>query len=366
MASIDLKSLDYRRRLGRHHQQMTGATMIALLRAAALSLICLASLAGAAAPASAGDYPNRPVRWLIGFAAGGPVDIVARIMSQWLSDHFGQQFVVENRAGSGGNLAAAAAINAPADGYTLLFVAPNNAISTSLYKKLPYDFMRDTVPVASIMQLTNMLVVSNSLPVKTVQEFIDYCKANPGKVSYASSGYGTSVHMSGELFKAMTKVDIVHVPYRGSAIAFPDIISNKVQLIFDNLPSALEQARGGSVRALRHLAAALARRTRRAGHCRDRARLRIRRLLRHLRRQGHAAGNRRDAQQGGRRGAEGSKAGGAACRDRRHPETDDAGRIRQAARRRNREMAQGGRVRRRFGGVRRGDGAAACNRGCRP
>jgi tripartite-type tricarboxylate transporter receptor subunit TctC len=229
---------------------MTGETMIALLRAAALSLICLASLTGAPAPASAGDYPNRPVRWMIGFAAGGPVDIVARLMSQWLSDHFGQQFVVENRAGSGGNLAAAAAINAPADGYTLLFVAPNNAISTSLYKKLPYDFLRDTVPVASIMQLTNMLVVSNALPVKTVQEFIDYCKANPGKVSYASSGYGTSVHMSGELFKAMTKVDIVHVPYRGSAIAFPDIISNKVQLIFDNLPSALEQSRGGSVRAL--------------------------------------------------------------------------------------------------------------------
>jgi tripartite-type tricarboxylate transporter receptor subunit TctC len=229
---------------------MTGETMIASLRAAALSLICLASLTGAPAPATAGDYPNRPVRWMIGFAAGGPVDIVARLMSQWLSDHFGQQFVVENRAGSGGNLAAAAAINAPADGYTLLFVAPNNAISTSLYKKLPYDFLRDTVPVASIMQLTNMLVVSNALPVKTVQEFIDYCKANPGKVSYASSGYGTSVHMSGELFKAMTKVDIVHVPYRGSAIAFPDIISNKVQLIFDNLPSALEQSRGGSVRAL--------------------------------------------------------------------------------------------------------------------
>jgi tripartite-type tricarboxylate transporter receptor subunit TctC len=224
--------------------------MIALLRSAALSLVCLASLAGATAPASAGGYPNRPVRWLIGFAAGGPVDIVARIMSQWLSEHFGQQFVVENRAGSGGNLAAAAAINAPADGYTLLFVAPNNAISTSLYKKLPYDFMRDTVPVASIMQLTNMLVVSNAVPVKTVQEFIDYCKANPGNVFYASSGYGTSVHMSGELFKAMTKVDIVHVPYRGSAIAFPDIISNKVQLIFDNLPSALEQSRAGNVRAI--------------------------------------------------------------------------------------------------------------------
>ncbi len=221
-----------------------------ILRAAVLSMICLASLAGGVPPASAADYPNRPVHWLIGFAAGGPVDIVARILSQWLSEHFHQQFVVENRSGSGGNIAAAAAINSPPDGYTLLFVAPNNAISTSLYKHLSYDFIRDTVPVASIMQLTNMLVVSNAMPVKTVQEFIDYCKANPGKVSYASSGYGTSVHMSAELFKAMAGIDMVHVPYRGSAIAFPDIISNKVQLIFDNLPSALEQARSGTVRAL--------------------------------------------------------------------------------------------------------------------
>jgi tripartite-type tricarboxylate transporter receptor subunit TctC len=175
---------------------------------------------------------------------------VARVMSQWLSEHFGQQFVVENRAGSGGNLAAAAAVNSPPDGYTLLFVGSNNAISASLYKKLPYDFIRDMVPVASIMQLTNMLLVSNAMPVKTVQELIDYCKANPGKVSYASSGYGTSVHMAAELFKALTKTDMVHVPYRGAALAFPDIISNKVQLIFDNLPTAMEQARGGSLRAL--------------------------------------------------------------------------------------------------------------------
>jgi len=221
-----------------------------ILRAAIIGMVCLLSLAGGAAPASAADYPNRPVRWLIGFAAGGPVDVVARIMSQWLSEHFGQQFVVENRTGSGGNIAAATAINSPPDGYTLLFVAPNNAISASLYKHLSYDFIRDTVPVASIMQLTNLLVVSNAMPVKTVQEFIDYCKANPGKVSYASSGNGTSVHMSAELFKAMTGVNMVHVPYRGSAIAFPDIISNKVQLIFDNLPSGLEQSRAGTVRAL--------------------------------------------------------------------------------------------------------------------
>src|SRR5712675_40200 len=229
---------------------MTGEIMFAFIRTALFGLVCLTSIVTGIAPSSAADYPNRPVRWLIGFAAGGPVDIVARIMSQWLSDHFGQQFIVENRTGSGGNIAAAAAISSPPDGYTLLFVAPNNAISTSLYKKLPYDFIRDTVPVASIMQLTNMMVVPMGLPVKTVQEFIDYCKANPGKVSFASSGNGTSVHMSAELFKALTKVEMTHVPYRGSSAAMPDLISNKVQVLFDNLPSALEQVRGGTLRAL--------------------------------------------------------------------------------------------------------------------
>jgi len=224
------------------------AALLAPSRAAMFGLLCLAGLG--AAPAAAADYPTRPVKWLIGFTAGGPVDTVARIMAQWLSDHFGQQFVVENRAGSGGNIAAAAAINSAPDGYTLLFVAPNNAISTSLYKKLPFDFIRDTAPVASIMQLTNMMVVPNALPVKTVQEFIDYCKANPGKVSFASSGNGTSVHMSAELFKALTKVEMLHVPYRGSSAAMPDLIANNVQVLFDNLPSALEQVRGGNLRAL--------------------------------------------------------------------------------------------------------------------
>src|ERR1700735_5358605 len=228
---------------------MNGVRVMNGLRAAVIATIGLLSLAGGAQPAVAADYPNRPVHWLIGFAAAGPVDVVARIMAQWLSERLGQQYVVENRAGSGGNIAAATAINSTPDGYTILFVAPNNAISTSLYKHLSFDFSRDTVPVASIMQLTNMLVVSKDMPVKTVQEFIDYCKANPGKVSYASSGYGTSVHMSAELFKAMTKIDMVHVPYRGSAVAYPDIMSNKVQLIFDNLPGALEQSRSGNLRA---------------------------------------------------------------------------------------------------------------------
>src|SRR3982074_1096736 len=229
---------------------MTGEIMIDFLRAAMTGLVCLFSLAAGISPSGAADYPNRPVRWLIGFAAGGPGDIVARMMSQWLSEHLRQQLVVENRTGSGGNIAAAAAVASPPDGYTLLFVAPNNAISASLYKKLPYDFIRDTVPVGSIMQLTNMMVVPASLPVKTVQEFIDYCKANPGKVAFASSGNGTSVHMSAELFKALTHVDMIHVPYRGSAIAYPDLISNTVQVLFDNLPGALEQVRAGTMRGL--------------------------------------------------------------------------------------------------------------------
>lgn len=224
--------------------------MIALSRATLFGLVCLASLACGTAPSSAADYPNRPVRWLIGFSAGGPVDTVARIMSQALSERLGQQFVVESRAGSGGNIATEAAIGSSPDGYTLLFSGANNAISASLYKKLPFNFIRDTVPVALFTQVPNLLVVANAMPVKSVQELIDYCKANPGKISYASSGNGTTVHMSAELFKAMTKCDMVHVPYRGSAVAFPDVISNKVQLIFDNLPTAMEQARGGTVRAL--------------------------------------------------------------------------------------------------------------------
>jgi tripartite-type tricarboxylate transporter receptor subunit TctC len=221
--------------------------MLGIVRAASF---CLAIIAAGIAPAHAGDYPDRPVHWLIGFSAGGPVDTIARIMAQALSEHLGQQFIVENRGGSGGNIATEAAINATPDGYTLLFSGANNAISASLYRKLPFDFIRDTVPVAGFMQVPNLLVVSNAFPVKTVQELVDYCKANPGKISFASSGNGTTVHMAAELFKAMTKCDMVHVPYRGSSQAYPDIISGKVQLIFDNLPTALGLARGGGVRAL--------------------------------------------------------------------------------------------------------------------
>jgi tripartite-type tricarboxylate transporter receptor subunit TctC len=230
--------------------KMTGGPMTRFLRAALLGLTLVSGLASGPAPSQAGGYPDHPVRFINGFAPGGPVDTIARIMAQALSDHFGQQFVVENRPGSGGNIASAAGISSPPDGYTVMFSGSNNAISASLYKHLPFDFMHDTVPVAMFTEVPNMMIVANAMPVKTVQEFIDYCKANPGKISYASSGNGTTVHMSAEFFKAMTKCDMLHVPYRGSALAMPDVISNKVQLIFDNLPTAAEQARGGSVRAL--------------------------------------------------------------------------------------------------------------------
>jgi tripartite-type tricarboxylate transporter receptor subunit TctC len=202
-------------------------------------------------PALAADkYPSRPIRFVAGFPAGGAVDITARVMADWLSSDLGQQVVVENRGGSGGNIGAAAVVDSPPDGYTILFVGANNAISTSLYKKLPFDFIRDTAPVAGIMRLTNIMVIPPSLPFKTVADFIAYGKANPGKLSFASSGNGTSVHMSGELFKAMTGLDMVHVPYRGSAAAYPDLMTEKVHVLFDNLPGSIEFVRSGQLRAL--------------------------------------------------------------------------------------------------------------------
>ena len=195
-------------------------------------------------------YPTRPIHFIAAFPAGGAVDITARIVADWLSNDLGQQVIVENRAGSGGNIGAAAVISSPPDGYTILFAAANNSISASLYKKLPYDFIRDTTPVAGIMLLTNIMVVPPSLPVKTVADFIALAKAKPGELSFASSGNGTSVHMSGELFKLAAGIDIIHVPYRGSAPAYPDLMTAKVHVLFDNLPGAIEFVRGGQLRAL--------------------------------------------------------------------------------------------------------------------
>ena len=221
------------------------------MRAARTAFFVFGLAAALVAPAFAADkYPSRPIRLISGFAAGGAVDITARVMADWLSSDLGQQVVVEDRGGSGGNIGAQAMITSPPDGYTILFDAPNNAISASLYKKLPFDFIRDTVPVAGIMRLTNIMVIPPSLPFKTVADFIAYGKANPGKLSFASSGNGTSVHMSGELFKAMTGIDMVHVPYRGAAGAYPDLMTEKVHVLFDNLPGSIEFVRSGQLRAL--------------------------------------------------------------------------------------------------------------------
>jgi tripartite-type tricarboxylate transporter receptor subunit TctC len=200
--------------------------------------------------AEAEAYPTRPVHWIVSFTAGGPNDTVARIIGQYLSEHLGQQFVVENRLGAGGNIGMAAVLSSPPDGYTVGFAAPNNAINASLYEKLPFDFIRDSVPVAGTMLLTNVMVVHPDVPAKTVAEFIAYAKANPGKVNMASSGSGTSVHMSGELFKAMTGIDMQHVPYRGSAPAMQDLLTNRVQVIFDNLPGSIAHIKAGALRAL--------------------------------------------------------------------------------------------------------------------
>src|ERR1700704_530540 len=219
-------------------------------RSLLLLLICVFCSGLLAPPPAADKYPSRPVHWVVGFAAGGPNDIVARVLGEWLSAHLGQQFVIENRVGSGGMIAANSVINSPPDGYTVMFVAPNNAIGTSLYKNLPFVFLRDTVPVAGMMRLTNIMVVPPSLPVRSVAEFIAYAKANPGKLSYASSGNGTSVHMSAELFKAMAHLDMVHVPYRGSSAGYPDLMTGKVHVLFDNLPGSIEFVRTGQLRAL--------------------------------------------------------------------------------------------------------------------
>jgi tripartite-type tricarboxylate transporter receptor subunit TctC len=212
--------------------------------------LAAATLFAPQAGVTAEKYPTRPIHFVAAFPAGGAVDITARIVADWLSNDLGQQVIVENRAGSGGNIGAAAVINSPPDGYTILFAAANNSISTSLYKKLPYDFIRDTTPVAGIMLLTNIMVVPPSLPVKTVADFIALAKAKPGELSFASSGNGTSVHLSGELFKLATGIDIIHVPYRGSGPAYPDLMTAKVHVLFDNLPGAIEFVRGGQLRAL--------------------------------------------------------------------------------------------------------------------
>jgi tripartite-type tricarboxylate transporter receptor subunit TctC len=190
------------------------------------------------------------VRWIVAFAAGGPTDIVARIMGQYLSERLGQQFVIDNRPGAGGIVGTQAAINSPADGYTLLMAAHVHAINATLYQKLPYKFLDDIAPIAGLVRMPNVLEVTPSFPAKTLSEFITYAKANPGKISYASAGNGTSAHLAAELFRAMTGVDFVHVPYRGSGPALTDLLSGQVQVMFDTISSSLAHIKAGKLRAL--------------------------------------------------------------------------------------------------------------------
>jgi tripartite-type tricarboxylate transporter receptor subunit TctC len=190
--------------------------------------------------ANAQTYPARPVRVIVPIAPGGATDIIARLMGQWLSERLGQPFIIENRPGAGANIGTEAVVKAAADGYTLLMVTPPNAINATLYDRLNFNFIRDIAPVAGIIRTPLVMEVNPSVPAKTVPEFIAYAKANPGKINMASGGNGTSLHLSGELFKTMTGVNIVHVPYRGEAPALPDLLSGQAQLMFGNIPPSIE------------------------------------------------------------------------------------------------------------------------------
>ncbi len=195
-------------------------------------------------------YPSRPVRLIVGFAPGGTTDITARLIGQWLSERLGQQFLIENRTGAATNIATEAVVRAPADGYTLLLVTASNAINATLYDKLGFNFIRDIAPVAGIIRYPLVMQVNPSFPAKTVPEFIAYTKARPGKVNFASPGIGSTIQLCGELFKIMTGVNIVHVPYRGNAPAVTDLIAGQVQVMFADTPSSIEHVKAGKLRAL--------------------------------------------------------------------------------------------------------------------
>jgi len=212
----------------------------------AMGISAIASIGSAAAL----DYPTRPVKWVVGYPPGGATDIIARLIGQRLSERLGQQFIIENKPGAGNNIATESVINAEPDGYTVLLVNPANYINASLYTNLKFNLVRDLAPVAAFNRVPNVMTVNKDVPAKTVAEFIAYVKANPDKVNLASSGNGTSVHLSGEMFMMMSGVKMQHVPYRGSALAITDLLGGQVQLIFDNMPSILQHIRAGSLRPL--------------------------------------------------------------------------------------------------------------------
>lgn len=215
------------------------------------ALVAGLSLSGAIGVARADDdYPNHAVRWLVGYPPAGSTDICARLIGQYLSEHLHQQFAIENKPGAGNNLATEMAAHSPPDGYTVFLVNPANAINATLYRNLSFNFIRDMAPVAGFVRVPNVMEVNPNVPAGTVREFIAYAKANPGKIDMASSGVGTSVHLSGALFMMMTGIDLVHVPYRGSGPALTDMLGGRVQVMFDNLPSSIGYIRSGRLRAL--------------------------------------------------------------------------------------------------------------------
>jgi tripartite-type tricarboxylate transporter receptor subunit TctC len=209
-----------------------------------------AAFSAGLAVARADVYPTLPVRLVVGFPAGGTLDVVAHMLAQWMLDRHGQTFVVENRPGAASNLAAEAVVRAPADGYTLLLDGSANAINETLYPNLDFDFLRDIVPVAGLISVSNVMEVEPSFPAKNVVEFIAYAKSHPGKINFASSGVGTTSHVCAELFKMMAGVDMMHVPYRGAPLALADLLAGRVQVIFDNMPTSIGFIRSGKLRAL--------------------------------------------------------------------------------------------------------------------
>jgi len=211
---------------------------------AAISTLAFASAAFAI------DYPTRPVKWVVPYTPAGTTDVLARLVAQYLTEKLGQQFVVENKAGGGNNIGTEYALRAAPDGYTMLLVNPANGINQTLYKNLNFNIVTDMQPVAGLVRSPNVMEVTNSFPAKTVQEFIDYCKANPGKINMASSGTGTSVHMSGELFMMMTGCKMTHIPYKGAGPALTDLIGGQVHVLFDNMPSSIGHIRAGAIRPL--------------------------------------------------------------------------------------------------------------------
>jgi tripartite-type tricarboxylate transporter receptor subunit TctC len=209
-----------------------------------------AALPAVSRTAKAQAYPTRPVRIMVGFPAGGPNDIIARLIGQWLSERLGQPFVIENKPGAATNIATEAVVKAPPDGHTLLLASTTNAVNATLYDNLNFNFIRDIAPVATFARNPFVMVVHPSMPTKTVPEFIAYAKANPGKLNMASAGTGTTPHLAGELFKVMTGVNMVHVPYRGQALALPDLLAGQVQVYFGPTPGLIEYIGAGKVRAL--------------------------------------------------------------------------------------------------------------------